>query len=272
MGISVLLLLWNILRSLRVGKIAGDNPWDAWTLEWATTSPPPPQNFDEIPEINGRRPLWDLKHPDRVDEPNADRSKHIVHNPEKNFTGIIWFIGSEIAFFLMLMVTYFLFNYKLPPGPNALNQLDLIPTFIFTACLLASSFTIWRSEVAHKREQFGRMSWWLGATILLGLIFILGQGHEYYGLYEKGTVLNSNLFATTFFTLTGFHGLHVCFGLVALLIVLFLSLKGDVKKCKLPALEIVGVYWHFVDAVWIFVLLIVYIYPHTELVHLLTNH
>jgi heme/copper-type cytochrome/quinol oxidase subunit 1 len=68
MGVSILVFAWNIIRSLRWGKIAGDNPWDAWTLEWATTSPPPEHNFDKVPPINGRRPLWDLHHPHRTDE------------------------------------------------------------------------------------------------------------------------------------------------------------------------------------------------------------
>ncbi len=68
LGISVLLFVWNIFESLANGEVAGDNPWEAWTLEWATTSPPPPENFDRVPPVHGRRPLWDLAHPDRPDE------------------------------------------------------------------------------------------------------------------------------------------------------------------------------------------------------------
>jgi cytochrome c oxidase subunit I len=64
---AVLLFLVNVIVSLRQGKPAGDDPWDAWTLEWATTSPPPPYNFDTLPEVRSRRPLWDLKHPDDPD-------------------------------------------------------------------------------------------------------------------------------------------------------------------------------------------------------------
>ncbi len=64
----MLVFLWNIYLSLTSGKDAGDNPWDAWTLEWATSSPPPPENFVLVPPVHGRRPLWDLKHPDRADE------------------------------------------------------------------------------------------------------------------------------------------------------------------------------------------------------------
>jgi heme/copper-type cytochrome/quinol oxidase subunit 1 len=68
LGFAVLILMINVAISLRSGKIAGDNPWDAWTLEWATTSPPPHENFTRVPPIRGRRPLWDLAHPDRTDE------------------------------------------------------------------------------------------------------------------------------------------------------------------------------------------------------------
>jgi cytochrome c oxidase subunit I len=68
LAFAVLILMINIAISLRSGKIAGDNPWDAWTLEWATTSPPPPENFTRVPPVRGRRPLWDLAHPDRTDE------------------------------------------------------------------------------------------------------------------------------------------------------------------------------------------------------------
>ncbi|MGH7778739.1 MAG: cytochrome c oxidase subunit I [Candidatus Binataceae bacterium] len=68
MLVSVLVFLWNVYKSLAAGEVAGDNPWDAWTLEWATTSPPPPENFELVPPVRGRRPLWDLKHPARADE------------------------------------------------------------------------------------------------------------------------------------------------------------------------------------------------------------
>jgi heme/copper-type cytochrome/quinol oxidase subunit 1 len=65
--ISVLIFLWNVWRTLRYGEVAGDDPWDGWTLEWSTTSPPPPHNFDSVPPVRSRRPLWDLKHPEDPD-------------------------------------------------------------------------------------------------------------------------------------------------------------------------------------------------------------
>ncbi len=98
---------------------------------------------------------------------------------------------------------------------------------------------------------------------MLGGIFIVGQGLEYWHLFKSGVSVSSNLFATTFFTLTGFHGLHVCVGLIALLILLGLALAGDSKKTW-PALDAVGLYWHFVDVVWVFVLSVVYILPRIQ--------
>jgi heme/copper-type cytochrome/quinol oxidase subunit 3 len=105
------------------------------------------------------------------------------------------------------------------------------------------------------------MTGWLALTILLGGIFIVGQGLEYWSLFQSGIAVGTNLFATTFFTLTGFHGIHVTAGLIALLVVLGLALAGDFKARPSPALAAVGIYWHFVDVVWVFVLCVVYILP-----------
>jgi heme/copper-type cytochrome/quinol oxidase subunit 3 len=105
------------------------------------------------------------------------------------------------------------------------------------------------------------MKAWLIATIVLGGIFIVGQGLEYWGLFQSGVTVGLDLFATTFFTLTGFHGLHVSFGLLALLVVLGVALVSNLKNGRFPALGAVGYYWHFVDVVWVFVFSIVYLWP-----------
>ena len=103
---------------------------------------------------------------------------------------------------------------------------------------------------------------WLALTILLGGIFLVGQGMEYWKLFQTGVDLSTNMFSTTFFTLTGFHGLHVFFGLLALLIFLWMAGKGDAVSSKFDsAFKSVGYYWHFVDVVWVFVLITVYILP-----------
>jgi heme/copper-type cytochrome/quinol oxidase subunit 3 len=102
---------------------------------------------------------------------------------------------------------------------------------------------------------------WLAATAALGLVFVGGQGFEYAGLLTSGVAVNANLFASTFYLLTGFHGLHVCLGLVALLVILGRAAAGDFRSGRRSPLAAVGMYWHFVDVVWVFVLTIVYILP-----------
>jgi cytochrome c oxidase subunit I len=254
LGFSVLMVAYNIVWSLRRGEPAGDNPWTAWTLEWATSSPPPEHNFERVPVIHSRRPLWDLMH--RATRPAPVETDHC---PEKNKASMIVFIVSEAFFFLMLIFAYLYYNYTPGPGPAAAGVLDAHKTLIFTGCLLASSFTLWRSELAFKRKEHAPMVQWLAATILLGLVFIVGQGSEYWGLLRDGVTVHTNLFATTFFTLTGFHGLHVCIGLIALMIVLLLMCLGDFRTFRPHALETVGLYWHFVDGVWVIVFSVIYL-------------
>ena len=94
----------------------------------------------------------------------------------------------------------------------------------------------------------------------LGAIFMIGQGREYAHLFNAGVVVNSSLFATAFFTLTGFHGLHVCVGLIALLILLRLAFLGEFEASA-AAVKSIGLYWHFVDVVWIVVFSVVYLRP-----------
>jgi hypothetical protein len=109
----------------------------------------------------------------------------------------------------------------------------------------------------------GGMIAWLMLTITLGATFIGGQGIEYAEMLGHGMRIDTNLFTTTFFTLTGFHGIHVIVGLLLLLIVLGLALAGDFSTGSPPAvLGMAGIYWHFVDVVWILVLTVVYIIPH----------
>src|SRR5262249_24342774 len=151
-------------------------------------------------------------------------------------------IISEAGFFGVLILAYLFYNATSKSGPGA-QLLDVLKTSIFSVCLFASSFTIWRSEVAERRNNHGKMKTWLVATILLGGIFIIGQGLEYWTPFQRGVTVGLNLFATTFFTLTGFHGLHVCVGLIALMIVLGVAFRRAFKKQYLPALGPVGLYW-----------------------------
>ena len=146
------------------------------------------------------------------------------------------------------------------PGPGP-KGLEVGRTLVFSVCLFASSFTFWRAEIGLRKQKRAAMLGWLGLTIALGTVFLAGQVTEYWNLFQSGVAVGTNVFATTFFTLTGFHGLHVFIGLVALLIFLWLAWESDFVSGHESAFEAAGYYWHFVDVVWIFVLLTVYILP-----------
>ncbi len=258
LGISVLVLIWNIGISLRRGAIAGDNPWDAWTLEWAASSPPAENNFDQIPPIHGRRPLWDWAHPESPDEPFTIMKKPEKTGMKKDRVGMICFIASEAFFFVMLLIAYIFYNFSQHPNPGA-QFLNPTKTAVFTFCLLASSFTYWRAEKKLEAQSQAGFLLWLIATVLLGGVFLAGQAAEYWNLFQTGLRAGTNLFSASFFMITGLHGLHVLIGLLCLLIVLAMALAGDFKKGKTGAVKVIGLYWHFVDAVWIAVFTTVYL-------------
>jgi cytochrome c oxidase subunit 1/cytochrome c oxidase subunit I+III len=259
MGVAALLLVANIAWSLVRGAAAGDNPWDAWTLEWATPSPPPDHNFTALPPIHSRRPLWDLAHPEAPD-PVVGRDPGGLP-PARSHVSMWCLIASESAFFGVLLLVFVFFNARPPPGPSARSSLDLARTGIFSVCLFLSSWTLWRSERAEAKGRHLAMKTWLGATVALGFIFLGGQAWEYRGLYGSGVGVSANLFASSFYLVTGFHGFHVAMGLLALLVLLGRALAGDFHGAKRSPLAAVGLYWHVVDVVWVFVLATVYVLP-----------
>jgi heme/copper-type cytochrome/quinol oxidase subunit 3 len=265
LGVSVMVFLANGGYSLVRGKIAGDNPWEAWTLEWATTSPPPPHNFDRVPPVRGRRPLWDLAQEAQEKQGTQEKGEGegessgevtVLAPHDKAVVGIWAFIVSETGFFIILIITYVFFNTS---TKAAAAHLDVTTTAAFSACLFASSFTIRMSEKGLASGRRGAFRGWLFATLVLGAVFMAGQGREYQKLFASGLSVDSSLFASTFFTLTGFHGLHVTLGLLALGVLFGLALAGDFTGRQSSAFKAVGLYWHFVDAVWVAVFSIVYL-------------
>ncbi len=217
MAISVLVFAWNIFVSLRRGEKAGDNPWEAWTLEWATTSPPPHDNFDKVPPVRGRRPLF-AGEEGKVTE---------LKTYDAGVVAMWGFIASEAFFFVILIITFVFFNLD---KRVAASHLDLKTTSIFTVCLFASSATFVLAERALAAGKTSAVRTWLAATILLGGTFIAGQANEYRSLIAHGMGASTSLFATTFFTLTGFHGIHVTLGLLALGVLLALVFAGDFER------------------------------------------
>ena len=116
-----------------------------------------------------------------------------------------------------------------------------------------------KAEAFLKSGMLSQFRLWLALTIALGAIFVGGQGLEYYGLISSDVTISDNLFTATFFTVTGFHGLHVIVGLIALTVVFVLAVKQDRNVLHGSTLKAIGIYWHFVDVVWIAVFCIIYL-------------
>ncbi len=169
------------------------------------------------------------------------------------------FLGSEAIFFACLIAAYVYYTGSSPDGPNAHKVLDPVKTGIYTACLLSSSFTVYMAEGAQRRGH-RRVGWWLGATMLLGAIFLYGEMQEYRKLLHENVTVSRDLFGSTYYTLTGFHALHVTAGLVLLGTMLVISQRRAIGKRQKVALECVSYYWHFVDVVWVAVFSVVYLW------------
>ncbi|HPB44276.1 MAG: heme-copper oxidase subunit III [Microthrixaceae bacterium] len=185
--------------------------------------------------------------------------------------GMWVFLGSECLMFGGLISTYFL--YKNRPGSivsvrgREITGSDIRPSDLFangftsvtSFILLASSLTMVFAVAAAKRNEMARMRYWLGTTAVLGSLFIGGQVYEFTTFVREGMGYTSNVAASAFYTLTGFHGAHVTIGILMLLITIAMSARGRIPHAKAEAVEIVGLYWHFVDVVWILVFTIVYL-------------
>lgn len=171
--------------------------------------------------------------------------------------GMLFFITSEIFFFLTLLSSYAYLSGAFGNLPRA--SLAVPRTFIFSLFLFSSSLTIWFAERAFKRRKYGAFRLWMLATIALGLTFLTGQGIEYADLFRQGIVLNYDVFSSAFFILTGFHGLHVITGLLMLSSLTGLSFAGKLRPENESAVLSIAYYWHFVDAVWVAVFSVAYL-------------
>jgi cytochrome c oxidase subunit 3/cytochrome o ubiquinol oxidase subunit 3 len=171
--------------------------------------------------------------------------------------GMWCLITAESAIFSIFVVAYLYYAGKSLSGPYP-NQVLHVPVFN-SICLFASSFTIVMAERALRRSEvklFG--TWWL-FTIVLGFIFILGTAREWYNLiYREGLTISTNLFGTTFYSLVGLHAFHVIVGLIGLTTIMIFTALGDVTHEHENQIGVFALYWHFVDAVWVVVLSVVY--------------
>jgi len=181
--------------------------------------------------------------------------------PDKSKVGVGLFILSEANFFLALMIAYVYFHMQPASGPSAASSLNPLRTLAFSICLFLSSASIHMAGRSFRLRSAESVKLWLALTVLLGATFLVGQSLEYLGFFARGVTLSTNLFGTTFFTLTGFHGLHVLLGLCALATILGIALSGRLEDITPSGFEAISMYWHFVDAVWVVIFSIVYIWP-----------
>jgi len=176
----------------------------------------------------------------------------------KGRVGMACLIIAESAIFTIFVVAYLFYLGKSLNGPAPRQVLEL--PIVNTICLLSSSLTITlavRALGRGSKELFG--VWWF-ATIALGTCFLFGTGREWQRLiHQYGLTISSNLFGTTFYSLVGLHASHVVIGLLALLLVMAFTLLGAVKTNHTERIEVLAIYWHFVDAVWVVVFTVVYL-------------
>ena len=171
--------------------------------------------------------------------------------------GMWCLIAAESSIFLIFVVAYLYYAGKSQSGPTPAQVLDI--PIVGSICLFSSSLTIVLAEKAlhiGNIKRFG-LCWFL--TIALGLTFLILTAHEWYRLiYEDGLTITTNLFGTTYYSLVGLHAFHVTVGVIGLTIILLFTLMGAVRQEHSPRISVFAMYWHFVDAVWVVVLSVVY--------------
>ena len=184
--------------------------------------------------------------------------REVEWSPTRGRVGMGALIAAEAAIFTIFVVAYLFYVGKSLSGPMPREVLS--PPIFYTICLLSSSLTIHFAAKALRRgnvRSFG--AWWL-LTITLGGLFLYGTASEWHRLiYEKGLTISTNLFGTTYYSLVGLHGFHVVVGLVCLSTVMAFTLFGGVKQEHAERIDVLSLYWHFVDAVWIVVFTVVYV-------------
>ena len=186
--------------------------------------------------------------------------------PEYTTTGLnhrkllMWvFLGSDCLFFGALIATYMVYRGQSLTGPYPIDIINVPVTTISTFVLLMSSFAMVQALAATHADNKRGIVGWLVATAVLGAIFIGFQIVEFNTFKNEGLTLGGNLFGATFFTLTGFHGAHVTLGIIWLVAMAIVANKGRVGPNSALDIELLGLYWHFVDIVWIVIFTLLYL-------------
>ena len=189
-----------------------------------------------------------------------DGHGHVTNTGVSNEKVAMWaFLGSECLLFGALISTFLLYRGRSVSGPGPDDVFDIPFTSVSSFVLLMSSLTMVLALSAIQRRDEPRLRLWLLATALLGATFIAGQIYEFTSFVNEGLTIKTNVFGSSFFVLTGFHGVHVTLGIVMLLSLWGLSARGKLPPEKSETVEIAGLYWHFVDIVWIVIFTVIYL-------------
>jgi len=198
----------------------------------------------------------------------ADAAIEQVRGEHETTTGLphtklaMWlFLSSDVLLFGALITTYVLYRNASLKGPYPSDVFDIGYTSVSSFVLLASSLTMVLALSAAQRRDLMRMRLWLLSTAMLGMVFVGGQVYEFTVFYREGLSITTNLFGTTFYVLTGFHGAHVTIGILMLLSLVGMSFADRLPEDPAFPVEMVGLYWHFVDIVWIVIFTVVYLIP-----------
>ena len=199
-----------------------------------------------------------------IQQPQGTVPEHGGHHgghgghPDHRLFGIALFLVAESSIFMGLFAAFLIYRTVVPVWPpEGTPELELLLPGINTIILVTSSFVMHKGQDAIKKNDVSGLQLWFGITAVMGIIFLIGQMYEYFHL-EMG--LTTNLFASSFYALTGFHGLHVSFGLLLTLAVLWRSrTPGHYSSDSHFGVEAAELYWHFVDVIWIILFILVYL-------------
>jgi heme/copper-type cytochrome/quinol oxidase subunit 3 len=204
--------------------------------------------------------------------PAGGAARHVPHGPDDHVghgavgltnvkLGMWLFLASDCLFFGAFISTYLLYRGRPQEGPTPRELFNIPFTSATSFILLMSSLAMVLALAAIQRGDHRRFRLWLLATALFGATFIAGQVFEFTEFYREGLHLDTNLFGSSFYVLTGFHGAHVTIGIIWLLSLWGLSMQGRINPERSEAVEVAGLYWHFVDVVWIVIFTVIYLMP-----------
>lgn len=196
---------------------------------------------------------------------SQEHAAHPVHDTNTGTSnaklGMWVFLSSECLFFGAFISTYLLYRGRSVEGPTPKDVYNIPFTSVTSFILLMSSLSMVLALAAIQRADHRRFRVWIAATALFGLTFIAGQIYEFTEFYREGLALSTSVFGSSFFVLTGLHGAHVTAGIIWLLTLWGMSMQGRLHVQDSEKVEIAGLYWHFVDVVWIVIFTVIYLIP-----------